>query len=389
MKQIAIIKLGALGDVLRTTALLRPLLLTYPRSRITWITSKEALPLLQGNPSIHEALPYAPSLSRRLRSTRFDLLLSMDDDPTSGELATSLRAGRLVGSYRDRSERMVYTPSSAKWFRMGLLNRDPDGGLQHANALKRRNRKTYVQIWAEILGLERSGDSQRYEPLLVLSEHEVKEAEYFARFHELGPNDGVVGFNPGAGSRWPSKRMSPEYAATIARRIRDRISTPVLLLGGPEERATHRRILQLADGAAIDAGTSHSLRSFAALVKLCGVVVTSDSLTLHIGTALKKPIIAFFGPTAPQEIDLYGRGVKLLPPEPCRCFYERTCRLARSCVNRLEINQLLQALEQILGTHQVAHGNGWINDDRQTAAGVDSRIDQAASRSAALLETHS
>lgn len=348
MSRIGIIKLGALGDVLRTTALLGPLRQRYPNAQVVWITSNEALALLEGNPAIDRALAYRRSLRRELEGLQFDLLVSMDEEPHACELATTLETHELIGAYQDPQGRMTYTSSSSAWFGMGLLNRDPDGSLETANALKRQNRRTYFQIWLEILGLDDLQSPDGGELILALSERELVKAKAVARRLGIDADDRVVGLNPGAGSRWPSKELSPEVAALLARRLRERLGATVLLFGGRDERRRNHQIERLARGVAINTGTHHPLREFAALIGLCHVLVTTDSLALHIGAALKKPVAAVFGPTAAQEIELYGRGVKLTPPQPCRCFYERHCRVARSCVNQVSLEQLMESVEVML-----------------------------------------
>ena len=49
----------------------------------------------------------------------------------------------------------------------------------------------------------------------------------------------------------------------------------------------------------------------------CDVVISGDSLGMHMAIALSKHVVAWFGPTSPQEIDLYDRGVKLLADRLC------------------------------------------------------------------------
>lgn len=57
-KRILIVKLAAIGDVLRTTPLLSGLKRAYPQSHITWIVDKEAFPLLQNITLIDRLLPF-------------------------------------------------------------------------------------------------------------------------------------------------------------------------------------------------------------------------------------------------------------------------------------------------------------------------------------------
>ena len=347
MKQIGVIKLGALGDVLRTTALLRPLQAAHGVAQMTWVTSQEALPLLQGNPFIHRALSDHPSLTEMLREVEFDLLLSMDDDARTCELASSFRVRCLIGAYRAQDGRFTYTPSSAPWFRMGLLNADVDGRLASANALKQQNTKTYGEIWMGILGLEGSTGHAVCEPILMLSEHERAVAAQFAQQHGLELSPRLVGLNPGAGPRWQAKQLAPERAASLARQLQDQLGATVLLFGGPQEDSRNAQILQWAGAGLIDART-RTVREFAALLDLCHVVVTTDSFALHAATALKKRVIAMVGPTAAQEIDVYGRGVKLPPQPPCRCFYERTCRLRQSCIDQMSLEPIVRLVGRML-----------------------------------------
>src|SRR3989339_186947 len=53
-KKILIVKLGAMGDVLRTTFLLPGLQKKYPRCQITWLVADGSESLLAGNPAIAE-----------------------------------------------------------------------------------------------------------------------------------------------------------------------------------------------------------------------------------------------------------------------------------------------------------------------------------------------
>ena len=55
-ERVLIVKLDAMGDVLRTTALLPPIAEVHPRAAVTWITRRESVPLLKGNPYIAEVI---------------------------------------------------------------------------------------------------------------------------------------------------------------------------------------------------------------------------------------------------------------------------------------------------------------------------------------------
>lgn len=58
------------------------------------------------------------------------------------------------------------------------------------------------------------------------------------------------------------------------------------------------------------------------LIHQCHLIVTGDTLALHLAIALKKLVVTFFGSTCHQEIDLYGRGQKLIADVHCVPCYK-------------------------------------------------------------------
>lgn len=341
--RILIVKLSALGDVLRTTSLLGPLRRRRPRAEIWWVTAPAAAPLLRRNPLIKRVL--APRRLGALRAPAggFDLVLSLEEGPAA-EFAAKACRGSLIGVYpTDGGYR--YTDSSAAYYGMSLLNRDPDGSLKTADRLKAANRLTYAGLWLKIIGLPAPRGRRGTAPFLALSDRERAGARASARRHSL---DGPIGLNPGAGARWPAKQLSVERSAALAARLA-RLGRPVLLLGGPDEAARNREIARRAGAGVVDAGCRRSLRSFAAFIELCSVIVTTDSLALHLANALDIPAVVLVGPTSPAELDVYGRGEIMVPADGCSCFYKPRCARAVSCLDEIPLERIAGAAGRWLG----------------------------------------
>ena len=102
-------------------------------------------------------------------------------------------------------------------------------------------------------------------------------------------------------------------------------NSKLILFGGPEEKERNDKIKESVKTSIIDAGCGNSLMEFASLVNLCSILVTSDSLAMHIGIALKKKVVAFFYPTSKTEIELYGRGIKITGKGKDYCSYKTEC----------------------------------------------------------------
>jgi hypothetical protein len=133
-KRILIIKLAAMGDVLRTTPLLHGLRRTCPDRHITWLTEPNVVPMLQGIPDIDRLLPYTAENVLQLRHETFDHLYCFDKEHKAIILATDIRAREKVGfGMTPYGTVMPLSPNSEYMFELGINDE-----------LKfRRNAKTY------------------------------------------------------------------------------------------------------------------------------------------------------------------------------------------------------------------------------------------------------
>ena len=313
---ILIIKLGAIGDVIRTTAILSGLKEEYRDCKIDWVTKNESLGVLRNNNLIYNI--YLINNTKNMSNKEYDLVICLDDDFEACDLATRVNSKRVIGSYLINGQR-EYTKDSALWFDMGLISRF---GRQKADESKAKNKLTYQEIMYRILGLY----YKKQEPILVLSQKEDDFAKKFAQKNRIKDSDIVIGINTGAGDRWQDKKLSIEKTAELIDKLNKQIKDAKLILfGGPEEVERNKEIKNLIKTKIIDAGCNNSLMEFASLIDLCDILVTSDSLALHIGTALKKKVVAFFCPTSSAEIELYGRGTKIIPKKGCLCCYKSKC----------------------------------------------------------------
>ena len=338
---ILIIKCGAAGDVIRTTSILKGLKKKYPSCRITWITSSTNLPLIQHNPLIDVKLALTEHILDELPEF-FDLVISLDDELAQCKIAALKGKNKLIGAYLNENNQRTYTLDTEQWFGMGLLRPKEKGGKEKADQLKKENKKTYQQHLSEMLNVEPS------EPILVYSEKERSFAQQFFDHHKLKNHDLIIGLNTGAGGRWKYKKLTEEKTAELALQLQQAFGAKVILFGGPEEMERNKKIMHLTGNKVIDAGCHHSLLAFAALLDLCSILISSDSLAMHIGIALKKQVIAFFGPTPSAEIELYGRGAKLIGHVPCIVCYLSDCDVRPTCMDTITPKEIIEQVKQLI-----------------------------------------
>jgi heptosyltransferase-2 len=310
--RVLVVKLAATGDVLRTTALLPAIHAGFPGARLTWLTAPRACELFARNPLVDEVLSSGePATLARLAAETFDVVLCPDADPEAAAFAAAARGRARRGFVLDADGHVVpLGPGAEHWLRLGT-----------SDAHKRANRATYQSLVAAVLELD---PARVAEPILEPAPADREAARALrARLAHGGP---LIGLNTGAGGRWLYKQWTlPHQHAFV--RLAAQAGLGVLLLGGPEERERHAQLLAAASGLPVfDAGTDNTFARFAALVELCSAVVSGDTFALHVACARKRPVVALFGPTSSAEIELYGRGEKIVPPGlDCLCCYLPRC----------------------------------------------------------------
>jgi len=332
-KRVLIIKLDAVGDVLRTTSILPALREKYPGSRITWITKGPSLPLFFNNPCVERVFDLADA-GLVLGTDEFDLVINLDASPLSSRLAAMARGGEKLGYlYSEKGNVHPANAEALEWFLLGIFD-----------DLKKENRKTYQAIALEICGLPPGSDKR---PILVLGEEEGRLALDFARKSGLKGSP-VFGFNTGAGGRWEHKKWTMEGYLNLARLLKKEFpDCAILLYGGPEERERNARLKE-SFPEFIDTGTGNSLREFSSLIGLCDLLVTGDTLAMHIAIALKKKLVVLFGPTSAPEIELYGSGEKLVPDVPCVSCYRASCDVSPTCMEGIRPEEVYRAVKRLL-----------------------------------------
>jgi heptosyltransferase-2 len=333
-KRILIIKLGAMGDVLRTTPILEALKREYKRSQITWVVDEGSKELLINNPYLDGILPYGPEALSHLQVKEFDLVINLDSLPRSACLASLARGRKKLGFGLNKGGSVFpFNEEAGEWFRMGI---DDD--------LKKRNRKTYQEIIFEIVGLK----FKKEEPVVSLREKELDFANQFVEKHSLKGKK-IIGLATGAGGRWELKKWTIEGYLSLIERIDKEIeNSKILLFGEREEVERNREIMEQSNTPLINTGHRNTLREFLSLLNLCDLVATGDTLAMHAAVALKKKVVILFGPTSSSEIELYGRGEKIIPDMDCLCCYKGTCDKHPSCMESISPEVVFRAVKELL-----------------------------------------
>lgn len=325
-ERIAIVKLGAMGDVLRTTALLPDIIAQHRSPHVTWIADAESLPLLSGIPLINEAVPQERFAELAL-TREFDCVYALENSPQGVAISDGLRANVHRGFKRGASGKAegVWDGGDSMLFEIGLWD-----------DLKRRNQRPYLDLLAATAGLSYTGAR----PAIALNERERLDARN--RVARL-PRP-LIAFNTDAGTRWLRKQWNLEYVREAVDALAKR-GFGIALLGGVDLNAFNEELAAAYPGCAAAFKTSADVREFLALIGEVDALVTGDTLAMHAAWALSRPIVALFGPTSLPEITLGPQDVKLAATElECLGCYLHTCSVDPHCMDRLTPEVVVNAL---------------------------------------------
>jgi len=292
---VLLIRLGAVGDVLRTLPALHLIRASYPAVRVAWLVEDLSRDLLLGHPEIDEVLRFPrrklrdaahprilagllASVARDLRRRRFDVALDFQGSIKSGLLALLSGAPRRVGLSPGHSRELSWLFTN-EWVRPRE---------------RRLNRVERNLLIAEAIGAR--GDT--IEMILPERPDEGRAAEDLLR--SLNPRGlPVVVLSPGTSRRQRHKRWPAEHFSRLAGRLASDAGALVLVVWGPGEEELARSVAASSGGRA-EVAPPTSLRLLASILRRAALFVGADTGPMHLAWSVGCPVLALFGPTDPR-----------------------------------------------------------------------------------------
>jgi len=335
--RILIIKVGALGDVVRTACLLPTLKRMYPKSQITWVSKPSGVRILGGHPMIDRLVAFDAEGILLLTQEKFDLVLSLDKEAGPAALCNAVHCSDKRGiGLSAWGTPVPCNPECERYFELGL-----DDELKF-----RHNLQTYPELIHAALGLAYDREPYR----LYCDPGSMQRARQMFSPWRMA-NRPIIGLNTGSGSVFANKVPKPSRWVELARALLARKFT-VVLTGGPSETQTNDWIMEQVGPEIRNTGNNHTEQQFTAIIDQCDVLVTGDTLALHVALARSVPVVALFGSTCEQEIDLFGMGRKIMSSCGCGPCYKRQCDRKPSCMDLISVEQIVAAVEAVCDVPQ-------------------------------------
>ncbi|NTW50205.1 MAG: glycosyltransferase family 9 protein [Chlorobiales bacterium] len=294
--KILIIKLGAIGDVIRTTPLLSAIRTAYPNSFIYWIT--HSVDILPG--AVDVKMDFSSSNILALQETHFDLAFNLDKDREACALLNRVSATQKKGfTLKDGKPAPIDKDAEHKFY-TGVFD-----------DVSKANTKSYPEEIFEVAGFKFSGEP-----------YELENPEARKTIWPIDRKKKVVGLNTGCGSRWPSRLWPDDYWQAVTSGLL-KSGYEVVLLGGEPEHEKNKELSQ-ATGAKYFG--HFPLKQFIDLIDQCHIVITQVTMAMHLAIGRKKRLILMNNIFNRHEFELYGLGEIIEPSSGCDCYYLSNCK---------------------------------------------------------------
>lgn len=307
------IRLGAMGDILRTVPPVRLLRRALPEARLHWVLDDRWRVLLDDHPDLDRlvSLPRKnwarmsrnplgwPALlrslaavRRRLRELGADLALDFHGNLRSGVICRFTGAPVRVG-YAGHQQK-----EGNRWF---TTHRVPSGD-------RRTPRMERNLDLVRFLGAEERPLPDGGLPLVARGRPRAVEVLRAAGAH--GNRYAVV--SPGASAAQSYKKPPPELLVAACRELAAG-GLLNLVVHGPGEEADARRTVEASGGSARLAPPT-DLPALAALLDGAALFVGGDSGPLHLACAVGCPVLGIYGPTDPEVNRPWGVSHRVVFP---------------------------------------------------------------------------
>lgn len=282
LKNILIINLKYLGDLIVTTPAIKAIREKYSEAKITVLVRKPYKDILAGNNDIDEIIYYDLSNKEKrgfakikseidfviqLRSKKYDAVIS-------------LQAG-------DRYALWAFL-CGAK-FRVGPIENNMAFLFTH-RAQVYENKSSFMDYYLE-LAASFGAEPKSKQTFYVLNQAFLKTVEDFFSHKNISPNDRYVCIHPGAGEA--SRKWNLNNYPLLINKILDQTEYKIVFTIGPQEYINQPYFESLSNSRVI-VQYSNNVQELAWVISKSEILIGMDSGARHLAAALKIPSLALF-----------------------------------------------------------------------------------------------
>ena len=338
MKNIIVIKLSAIGDVIHALPVSYAIKEQFPETHLTWVVEQAAYAILEDNPYIDELILFEKAkfrsvrgflreigpFRRRLRRRRYDASLDLQGLFKSAAIAWNAGAKLRIGTANMREG-------------ADLVSRPVRGAHAEGHIVER-----YLDV-ARALGC---AVNEVRVPVAV-SERDAAAAETLLAREGVQTGRKFVAFAIGA--NWPNKRWPVEHFAALADRLYRAHYIPVLVGGGRLDETLAQDIMCASEIPPVNLVGRTNLKQLAHIFSRAALVLGGDTGPVHLAAGLRVPTVMLMGPTDANRNGPYGQLENAIEVDrPCCGCWKRVCPKGLDCLAAITVDEVVAKMRPLL-----------------------------------------
>ena len=346
-----ILRLSAVGDVIRTLPAVKALKENHSSSEIAWIVEEPSRTLLESQPEIDKVILFprkrwAEGLKspRRiwrtfremgefilnLRRQKFDVALDFHGILKSGLLSFLSGAPKRIGFDRRSSK-------EGNSFFSNLKVNLPQERISRFH----RNLALLRGIGLEI---------KNYNPGLHVPSEDREYVDSFFSSLTPFPKGPWIAIHPGTSAKTSFKRWMPDRYSQLADRLIHELQATVIFTWGPGELILVENIQKGMKESSIVGPTTQSLTQLAEVLRRCNLYIGGDTGPMYIASLVGIPLVVVYGPTDPilyEPFGLHRKVMKEVGCNPCYPYRKRSCNKI-DCLRAIGVKDVFEAAKEML-----------------------------------------
>jgi len=347
-QKILVLRLSAVGDVIRTLPAVKALKENYPSSSISWIVEEPSQAFLKSQPEVDEVILFPrkrwaqgmKSLRRMwgtiremwgfivgIRKRRFDVVLDFHGILKSGLLSFLSGSPKRIGYDRGSTKEGNFLFSNVKV-------KLPEERISRFQ----RNLSLLKGMGLEVKGLKYS---------LHIPPEDREYVESFFKASSASLKRPLIAIHPGTSPKAFFKRWMPDQYAQLADRLIREFNATVLFTWGAEELQWVEDIRKKMKESSLLGPKTESLTQLGEVYRHCDLYIGGDTGPMHIASLMGIPALVIYGPTDPIENEPFGNHIKVRKEVGCNPCHKYSCK-ELVCIKAISADEVFKATKEIL-----------------------------------------
>lgn len=346
--KILILRLSAVGDVIRTLPAVKALKEYSPSSFITWIVEEPSRTFLESQPEVDEVILFPRKKWTKgmksirgigetlremwefiigLRKRKFDVVLDFHGILKSGLLSFLSGSPKRIGYNRRATREGNFLFSNIKV----ELPKERINRFQRNLALLRG------------MGLEVKELQYR----LHIPQEDQEYVKSFFKAFASSLKRPFIAIHAGTSPKAIFKRWMPEQYAQLADRLIRELNAAVLFTWGDGELEWVEGIRREMKEPSLLAPRTESLTQLGEIYHYCNLYIGGDTGPMHIASLMGIPTVVIYGPTDPIENEPFGSHIKVREEVGCNPCHHYSCK-ELVCIKAISTDEVFKAVNEIL-----------------------------------------